>query len=381
MLLEHDAKELLAASGIPIPSGLMVTLPDAASAPTLPPPWIVKAQVPVGGRGKSGGIRRVAAPDELRRVLSELSLMSIKGHRVRSCRIEEAVTGRECYLSFSLDAARGRLNILASAEGGVDIESSADSGALLSASALFAPQAALEATSELSAKLPASIGATIVTAAQALIDSFFEFEATLLEINPLFVRDGGSWTAGDVKLVIDDNALMRQPRFVALVHRRAEDYPEIALKLDHGFDFIELDPSGEIGLVTTGAGLSMQLVDELQSRGHRAFNFCDLRTGQLRGDPTRLIQVFRWIASGRSVRSVLINFFAGITDLGEIAHLLVAALKAVPELRVPVTARLIGNGYDEAIAVFAAAGQPLRVEPDLDKAIALAVAPLTGTRP
>jgi succinyl-CoA synthetase beta subunit len=91
--------------------------------------------------------------------------------------------------------------------------------------------------------------------------------------------------------------------------------------------------------------------------------------------------VLKWIAAGPAVRSVLINFFAGITHLGEIAHLLVAALKAVPELRVPVTARLIGNGYDEAVAVFAAAGNPLRVEPDLDRAIDLALAPLSGARP
>ena len=303
--------------------------------------------------------------------------MRISGQEVRGCRIEEAIDGTECYLSFALDAARGRLHILASAEGGVDIEANAASGSMLSTESLFTQNAAMEATTRLADQIAAPVRDTIVHAAKQLIGKFFELEATLLEINPLFVRADGSWVAGDVKLVTDDNALVRQDELLALVHRRREDYSEIVLKLDNGFDFIELDPVGEIGLVTTGAGLSMQLVDELALRGHRAFNFCDIRTGQLRGNSARLVQVFRWIAAGRFVRSVLVNFFAGITDLGEIAHLLVVALKEVPELRVPVTVRLIGNGFDDAMAAFQAAGSPLRVEPDLDEAIRLALLPLT----
>jgi succinyl-CoA synthetase beta subunit len=179
--------------------------------------------------------------------------------------------------------------------------------------------------------------------------------------------------AGDAKLVVDDNALARQPAIADLVHERCDDYPELALKLRDGFDFVVLDPDGEIGLVTTGAGLSMQLVDELGELGYRAFNFCDIRTGQFRGDPARLIEVFRRMAAAPTVRSVLINFFAGITHLGELAQVLVAALRAVPELRVPITARLIGNGLDEALAVLDAAGLPLTLKTDLDDAIATAM--------
>ena len=283
-------------------------------------------------------------------------------------------------MSLSLDPALGRLNVLLSTEGGVDIEAHAAKGGVLSADAAFTPDAALEATHKLATDIARAPRETLVRAAEQLIRKFFEFEATLLEVNPLFIRSDGSWVAGDLKFAVDENALVRQPRLCDLIRRRAAAYPEMELKLTHGFDFIEIDREGEIGLVTTGAGLSLQVLDELAARGHRAFNFCDIRTGQLRGDPTRLILVLRWIAAGRSVRSVLINFFAGITHLGEIAHLLVAALKAVPELRVPVTARLIGNGYDEAIAVFAASGNPLRVEPDLDHAIDLALSPLLGAR-
>ena len=160
-----------------------------------------------------------------------------------------------------------------------------------------------------------------------------EFYKQVFDVNERMRMAEPSGRVGHAELELGDSVLML-----------SDAYPEMTLKLKHGFDFVVVDPNGEIGLVTTGAGLSMQMIDELAERGHPAFNFCDIRTGQLRGDPTRLINVFQWIAAGRNVRSVLINFFAGITHLGEVAKLLVTALNAVPELRVPVTARLIGNG-------------------------------------
>jgi len=380
-LLEHDAKELLAATGVPVPMGILATTADVALPATLAAPFMVKAQIPIGGRGKAGGIKQAGSVAELRHGLGEVLGKAINGQTVRACRIEQCVEGTECYLSVSLDPTQGRLRVLLSSEGGVDIEAHAERGALRSADVAFNERETIAAASRLADSIASPPRETIVRAAERLITEFFAFEATLLEVNPLFIRPDGSWSVGDLKLVVDDNALVRQPRLCDLIRHRADVYREMALKLNHGFDFVVVDPDGEIGLVTTGAGLSMQMIDELAERGHPAFNFCDIRTGQLRGDPTRLINVFQWIAAGRNVRSVLINFFAGITHLGEVAKLLVTALNAVPELRVPVTARLIGNGYDEAIAVFAAAGHPLRVEPDLDRAIELALAPLTGARP
>ena len=379
MLLEHDAKELLAADGVPIPMGMLATTADIELPSALAAPWMVKAQIPLGGRGKAGGIRRAETATELRQSLSQLLGTTIKGQMVRGCRIEQCIEGMECYFSVSLDATHGHLRVLLSSQGGVDIE--AHAGRVFSADVAFREDEAVEAAHRLADTIARPARDTLVVAAERLIAELFALEATLLEVNPLFIRPNGAWTTGDLKLAIDDNALVRQPRLRDLIRRRAAAYPETALKLDHGFDFVVVDPDGEIGLVTTGAGLSMQMLDELAERGHRAFNFCDIRTGELRGNPARLIHVFRWIAAGHNVRSVLINFFAGITHLGEVAKLLVEAMKAVPELRVPVTARLIGNGYDEAIAVFAAAGNPLRVEPDLDRAIELALAPFNEPRP
>ncbi|UCF76677.1 MAG: hypothetical protein JSU71_05245, partial [Betaproteobacteria bacterium] len=203
---------------------------------------------------------------------------------------------------------------------------------------------------------------------ERVVHAFLALEALLLEINPLFVLADGSWVAGDAKLVTDDNALARQPIVRALLERRAAAYPETALKLQHGFDYVVVDPSGEIGLLTTGAGLSMMLIDELREAGLKPYNFLDIRTGGLRGETARLVQVLNWIAEGRNIRVVLVNIFAGITDLAEFSRLLVAALAEAPALKVPVVARLVGNGLPAARATLSAAGIALHT--DLDAALA-----------
>jgi succinyl-CoA synthetase beta subunit len=189
----------------------------------------------------------------------------------------------------------------------------------------------------------------------------------LIEVNPLFVRPDGSWVAGDAKVVTDDNALARQEVLRALVRERAGAYPEVARKEEHGCDYVVVDPGGEIGLLTTGAGLSMMLIDELRAAGLKPYNFLDVRTGGLRGEITRLVQVLQWLTEGRSVKVLLVNIFAGITDLAEFSKLLVAALAAVPVLKIPVVARLVGNGLPGAREVLSAANIALHT--DLDEAL------------
>ncbi len=135
------------------------------------------------------------------------------------------------------------------------------------------------------------------------------------------------------------------------------------------FDFIDLDDNGSIGLVTTGAGLSMMLIDELIARGGRPVNFCDIRTGQFRGSPERLIRVLEWLAEKKNLRVVFVNIFAGITDLGEFARLLVQALDRSP-MRAPVIARLVGTGEQAAIEYLKSARPGLSVYSDMEPALA-----------
>jgi succinyl-CoA synthetase beta subunit len=210
--------------------------------------------------------------------------------------------------------------------------------------------------------------AALRAAAAPLSDVFLEREAMLVEVNPLFVKRDGTWLAGDAKIVTDDNALERQPFLLALAKERRATYPEVALKLEHGFDYVVVDPEGEIGLLTTGAGLSMMLIDELRAAGLRPFNFLDIRTGGLRGETTRLVKVLEWIGAAPRVRVLLVNMFGGITDMGEFSRLLLKALSEAPALKVPVVVRLAGNGLDEAREVLGAAGIALHT--DLDAAVA-----------
>lgn len=372
-LLEHDAKVLLAEHGVRSPAGCLVERSGAPELSALPPgPWVVKAQVPAGGRGKAGLVRFAATADELSGHVEGMLGTVHRGHRVAACRIESvSAFRRESYLGFMPDPETGRIRVLLAATGGVDIESS---DAVRSMVADGEAGALSAAVTELAAAAPALVRAALADAGAKLARAFLAYDALLLEINPLFVSDEGGWMAGDARMVIDDNALVRQPAVVRLLEARKHAYVETYTKYKHGFDYVVVDPDGELGLLTTGAGLSMMLIDELRAAGIRPYNFLDVRTGGLRGDATRLVQVLSWIAQGRNVECVLVNVFAGITHLGEFARLLVEAIGKVPQLEVPVVTRLVGNGLDEARNVLGEAD--IAVEPDLNRALALVRAAL-----
>jgi succinyl-CoA synthetase beta subunit len=368
-LLEHDAKTLLALHGAPVPRGVLLDRVGIDAAGLPPPPWIVKAQIATGGRGKAGLIRTATTGSELESHLREILGATHKGMTVRACRIETQVTGvEEAYLSYTLDPVAAGVRVIMSARGGVDIESlAAIPGAIRSAT--VAPQlpALVAQAAQLTTGFAPHLASALDAAARELARVFMEAELSLLEINPLFVRRDGGWIAGDAKIVTDDNALFRQPQLRALLASRAVAYPEAQRKQEHGCDYVVVDPDGEIGLLTTGAGLSMMLIDELRAAGLKPYNFLDVRTGGLRGDAMRLVSVLNWIAEGRRVRVLLVNIFAGITDLGEFARLLTEAFARTPQLKVPVVARLVGTGLDTARKFLA--GRDIPVVTDLGAAL------------
>jgi succinyl-CoA synthetase beta subunit len=378
-LLEHHGKELLAAHGIAVPPGIFVT--SRAELPASRPPSgavVVKAQVATGGRGKAGAVQAAASIEDIARIIAGLDGAKVNGKPILGFRVEERVASvHEAYLSFSIDAAAARIRLMVAPAGGVDVEALAahEDGVR---SVLTEPEHLADAAKEACVGLPPLLRDAVHDAATRLAEIFLRYEATLLEVNPLFVLADGTWSVGDLKLVVDDDAIVRQPAIRALVERHPSIYPERARKLAHGFDYVEIDPDGDIGLITTGAGLSMMLIDELVSQGHRPLNFCDIRSGRFRGDPARLIAVMRWMAARPRLRVVLVNIFAGITDLGEFARLLVQAAAQVPELRVPIVARLIGRNLDEARRILAESAFAVTVEADLERAVELTVAVLAG---
>ena len=369
LLIEADGKALLAEHGIAVPEATMVI--DAAIG-DLPGegPWMVKAQVPVGGRGKAGGVVRCELPQDVAAAVQRLLGRRLKGHQVDACLIEQAVAGEERYLAMMVDAASYGVRVIYSAAGGVDIEQSGSAQRRL-----CAPDAAsvADALAELHAE------PRVIALGCALADLLIERELALAEINPLFVAATGC-VAGDAKLVVDLDAVDRQPRIAALIEARPQTYADANRKLSEGFDYVELDPQGEIGLVTTGAGLSMMLIDELTARGLKPLNFCDIRTGQMRGSPARLMRVLEWITSRPSLRAVLVNIFAGITDLAEFGDLLATGIEQTQALRVPVVARLVGRGAAEARRILAERQPGMLVTEDLEEALAR-VAGVVGEAP
>jgi succinyl-CoA synthetase beta subunit len=367
-LLEHDAKQLLARHGIAVPEGRLVerdaTLCRAVSERG---PWIVKGQIAAGGRGKAGLIRKATTLREMADHANAILGATVKGHTVESVRIERLVTGaEEVYIALLLDAAAGGVRVILSGQGGMEVESLPPSAIR---SEVAAPEA--DALAACAARLAAAIegprGKALTEAGERLAHVFLEREAMLIEVNPLFVHPDGTWVAGDAKVVTDDNALARQEGLRAVLKERAGAYADVARKEEHGFDYVVVDPDGEIALLTTGAGLSMMLIDELRAAGLKPYNFLDIRTGGLRGEIKRLVQVLQWIREGRNVKVLLVNIFAGITDLAEFSKLLVEALAAIPRLQVPVVARLVGNGLPAAREVLARAGIALHT--DLDDAL------------
>jgi succinyl-CoA synthetase beta subunit len=367
-LLEHDAKELLAAHGIPVPDGRLVSRDETIDRRALPPgPWIVKGQITAGGRGKAGIIKRAETLREVTDHLSAILGATVKGRTVEAVRVEQQVkAAREIYVGFLLDGANGGVRAILSASGGMEIEQVPHDQVHTE---LVSPdvEALSACVDRLAAKLPPEVSSAARDAGHKLARAFFELEALLVEINPLFVLEGGRWVAGDARIVTDDNALPRQKKLEDLVRTRAAAYPDVARKHEHGFDYVEVDADGEIGLLTTGAGLSMMLIDELRAVGLKPFNFLDIRTGGLRGETKRLTQVLQWIGHGKKVKVLLVNIFAGITDLGEFSQLLVKALSAA-HLKTPVVARLVGTNFSAARDTLAAA--KIALHTDLDAALA-----------
>lgn len=372
-VLESDGKDILAGAGIPVPPGAYLEPGETVAPDRLPVgPWMVKAQVATGGRGKAGGIVAADSVANVEAAIARLSGSSIRNHPVRGFRVEQQLRdAEEVYLSLSVDPTSSMVRLLLSTAGGVDVEM-APKAAVRSELCDPSVEALAQASVRLMEGLPPAFS-PVGQALKALSEAFLDLEATLLEVNPLFLPAGGGWVVGDLKLVLDESAFPRNPAGRDLLARRPASYPDARRKAAHGFDYVELDPAGEIGLLTTGAGLSMKMVDDLLARGSRPINFCDLRSGQLRGDPTRIIDALAWIKTSPNLRVLLVNIFAGITDLGEFATLLVTALGRHPELRAPVVARLVGRNLDGARQVLAASELSIQLEPDLDQALALAI--------
>jgi len=345
-LLEYQAKEVLDSLGIAIPPGLVArTADEAAAAASRLGPVAVKAQVPVGGRGKAGGIKLAGTPEEARKAAELIIGMDIKGFKVPLVYCEAALEiERELYLGFTVDRD-ARANILMlSAKGGMDIEQvaeeSPDSIARLYPNPWRGPL-----DFEL-AQLAYDAGlGELVRPMTALIKKLYraipDYDALTAEINPLVVTKAGDIVAGDAKLEIDDNAAWRhkdlEQRYGALI--QGDPYEVEAKK--RGLTYVSLE--GDIGIIGNGAGLCMSTLDLVQRAGGQAANFCDIGGGAKAEVVENALAV---ILMNRRVKGVLINVFGGITRGDEVAKGIITARDNL-QMELPLVVRLSGTREEE----------------------------------
>jgi len=378
LLPEHEAKALFAEYGIAVPPGRAVggAAEAVAAARELGPPVMLKVQARVGSRGRAGGVLRCDDLDAVSGAYARLVDRWSEASGPRGVLVEAAVpTAAERYLAVAVDPRLGQPVLLAAASGGVAVEETArDEPGRLQRAPIdvglgLQPYQAVGLL--LAAGWPRERVVAAADLAVRLYRLFREQEALLAEINPLAETADGGLVALDARVAVDDGALFRLPRWRDLVAADEATFPQEALKLRYGFDYVDLDPEGTVGLLSTGAGGTMLLVDLLRARGVQPANFVDLRTGGMRGDSTRLEVVLTRLRACPRLRAVLVSVFGGITDIGQFAETLLQAVERVGGIPWPLVVRLEGYGAERGLALLAAQG--VSTTRDLDEAIARAV--------
>jgi len=364
---EYQAKEILRSYGVATPRGIpCFTVEDAVAAEKKigGKAWVVKAQIHAGGRGKGGGVKLAKSPEEVRQLAGQILGMQLKTHqtgpegqKVRRLLIEEgADIQKELYVGMVVDRGSQRVVLMASSEGGMDIEQVA------AATPEKIHKVTIDPMKGLSDKDAADIARRIgvpekgVTEARdflkALYKAFDETDASLAEINPLIVTGDERVLALDAKINFDDNALFRHPDIVALRDLDEEDPAEVeASKFD--LNYIQLD--GDIGCLVNGAGLAMATMDIIKLYGGSPANFLDVGGG---ASTEKVTEAFKIMLRNPHLRAILINIFGGIMKCDVIAEGVVSAAREV-HLKVPLVVRLEGTNVELGKKILADSGLPI----------------------
>jgi succinyl-CoA synthetase beta subunit len=351
--LEYQVKERLKSAGIPVPDGRLARNPDevALAAGTLGP-LAVKAQVPVGGRGKAGGIKLARSPVEAKRVAAEILGMSIKGYKVREvwCEVAQEIE-RELYLGLTLDRDARNLVLILSAQGGMDIEEVAETRPQAIARLYADPWRGPLPFEVRELVFRAGLGPLQAQLSPLVIKLYSlgrALDATTIEINPLALTRDGGLVAADGKLEVDDNALFRHKDLQGV-----EDSGDDPLELEarrRRLTYVRLD--GFIGVIGNGAGLVMNTLDLVQREGGRAANFLDIGGGAKADVVHNALEL---LSMDERVRGILINIFGGITRGDEVARGVIEASRDLA-LKLPLVVRMTGTREEEGRQMLQAAG-------------------------
>src|SRR3989440_3432102 len=359
-LSEYQGKELFRRHGIPVSEGRLATAPAEAraAAQALGGPMVVKAQVLTGGRGKAGGVKLAADPEETEARAREILGLDIRGHVVRKVWIERASEiAKEYYLSVTFDRGEKKPLLMLTTQGGVEIEQVADESPEALARLHVDPLEGYQPYQGRRLVYAAWIDdkgeqKQVLAIVERLYRAFVECDAMLCEINPLIVAPEGEVKALDSKFTVDDNALHRHPDIAEMRDVEAAD-PLEAFAREKGVTYVKLD--GDVGILGNGAGLSMSTVDVVAHVGGRPANFCDLGGG---GDAEGVVDALEVITRDEAVRAIFFNIFGGITRCDEVARGIRQALDRLDMSRYPIVVRLDGTNAEEGREILASAGRP-----------------------
>lgn len=352
-LHEYQSKQIFAKYGIPIPSGRVAVTANEAKhiAEELGGRVVIKSQVLVGGRGKAGGIRLAKSPQEAEDLAAQILAMEIKGLPVRKVLVDEAaVIETEIYLGITNDRAARKPVMMASAAGGVDIEEVARDTPDKIIKVYVHPLLGLRdyQARDLAAgiDLPRDYWRAFNQISRGLWQAYQDCDATLAEINPLVITAERRLLAVDGKMVVDDNALFRQPNLAEMRDLDVEADAEVEAR-KYGLSFIKLD--GQIGCMVNGAGLAMATMDIIKLFGGEPANFLDIGGG---ASSEKVAAALRILLNDPNVSVVLFNIFGGITRCDEVARGILIALEEVKP-QVPMVARLVGTNAAEGRRILA----------------------------
>lgn len=381
---EYQAKALLQRFAVPVPAGSLAGSPaEAARGARLlgAGPWVVKAQIHAGGRGKAGGIRPAATVAEVEAAAGALLGQRLvtgqtgpAGAPVDQVWVEPAcVVERELYLACVLDRSAARIRLMVSGQGGMEIE---ESDARMH-HVLFDPLHGLHAYEcrrlAYGLDLPEAARGQLARIMEQVARLFLALDLSLVEINPLVLRHDGTLLALDAKIQADDNSLYRHPEFAALRDERQED-PREARARHCGLNFVALD--GDIACMVNGAGLAMATMDLIKLHGGQPANFLDVGGGTT---SDRVSQAFELITHAEGVKAVLVNIFGGIVRCDLIAEGILDAVRA-SRTALPVVVRLEGTNAARGRQLLGESGLQIMPAHSLDEAAALAVSLARGVR-
>ncbi len=364
---EYQAKEVLSNFGVAVPSGALAYSPEQAAYRARElggDKWIVKAQVHAGGRGKAGGVKLCQSESEIYEACEDMFGRKLVTHQtgpegkgIYRVYVESAVPiDREIYLGFVLDRSSQRVMIVASSEGGMEIEDISAERPESIVRSIVEPAVGLQ---EFQAReiafelgLEPALVQQMVRTLQGCYAAFRDLDATMVEINPLVITGDNRVLALDAKMSFDDNALFRHPQIAELRDKSQED-PRESRAADRGLSYVGLD--GNIGCIVNGAGLAMATMDTIKLAGGEPANFLDIGGG---ASPERVAKAFRLVLSDKNVQAVLVNIFAGINRCDWVAEGVVQALREL-QLELPVVVRLAGTNVEEGQKILAQSGLPI----------------------